>query len=924
MPPTGRGPFWYRAAEAAGVGAVYYLAARLGLLLQLPGTNASPVWPPSGIALAAILVFGLRVWPGIALGAFLANLLTLPFTAAGFTAAMGIALGNTLEQVAALVLLRRVVGTKEAFQHVGMVFRFVVIAALACILAASIGVASLWLMGIIPGALAGMAWLTWWLGDTAGMLVLAPTLYLWWRQPRLGFPLPRLVELLGLVVFTSIIAEMLAGGWLGRILLGSWPYLLVPSLLWVAFRFGPRETWSLTVLLSVVAIAHTWASVTYLPAPPAVPPSSAAPGFRSAATPNEVLLDLQSLLCTTAMLAGVLAAAVAERDRSRKEREDELHRHIGVLRQQGDVLQSCSLELQAERARLTAEVLERLQSEAALQRLEEQMRRVIEATPHAIVMVDLQGRMMLVNSEMERLLGYSRDELLGKPVELLVPPQVRGRHPDLRTSFFQHPQRRAIGEGRDLVALRKDGSEVPVEIGLSPIQFEGGPCVLAAIVDITERKQLEAALRTMNQQLEERVVDRTAAAEQRTVELAYSQQGLREKTRILEAILQSMSDGVVVADQAGKFLFFNPAAERIVGIGMTEGGPQSWTDQYGIFLPDQHSPYPAEDLPLTRALRGETSADLELFIRNPARPLGVWISTNACPVRDDAGTIHGGVVAFRDVTERKHSEEEVRRLNEELERRVRDRTAQLEAANRELEAFSYSVSHDLRAPLRTISGFSQALLEDFGSGLPAAGLDHLHRIRAASLRMAQLIDDLLNLSRLSRAEMQHEGVDLSALAHEVAAELAQREPHRTVTFLVDDGITAWGDPPLLRVLLMNLLGNAWKFTARCPEAEIEFKQECVPGAVIYLVRDNGAGFDMAYADRLFAPFQRLHSAAEFPGSGIGLAIVERIVHRHGGRIWAEGAVGQGATFMFTLRPGEVSWCAETRSCWSRTTPTMKH
>jgi light-regulated signal transduction histidine kinase (bacteriophytochrome) len=154
--------------------------------------------------------------------------------------------------------------------------------------------------------------------------------------------------------------------------------------------------------------------------------------------------------------------------------------------------------------------------------------------------------------------------------------------------------------------------------------------------------------------------------------------------------------------------------------------------------------------------------------------------------------------------------------------------------------------------------------------------------------------------------MRQEDVDLSAMARDVAAELAQREPHRNVTFLVDDGITAWGDAPLLRVLLGNLLANAWKFTARCPEAEIEFRQERVFGAVIYLVRDNGAGFDMAYADRLFAPFQRLHSAAEFPGSGIGLAIVERIVHRHGGRIWAEGAVGHGATFMFMVSPREVS------------------
>jgi signal transduction histidine kinase/HAMP domain-containing protein len=228
-------------------------------------------------------------------------------------------------------------------------------------------------------------------------------------------------------------------------------------------------------------------------------------------------------------------------------------------------------------------------------------------------------------------------------------------------------------------------------------------------------------------------------------------------------------------------------------------------------------------------------------------------------------------------------------------------TAALQAANRELEAFSYSVSHDLRAPLRSIDGFSQALLEDYAASLDAQAQDYLQRIRGATQRMAQLIDALLALSRITRVELRREDLDLTAIAQAIAADLQRQEPARQVAFVIAEGLRAAGDPRLLRVALENLLGNAWKFTATCPQACIEVGQRTQPdGARGFFVRDNGVGFDMAYADKLFGAFQRLHRASEFPGTGIGLATVQRIVHRHGGRIWAEGAVGQGATFSFTL------------------------
>lgn len=384
---------------------------------------------------------------------------------------------------------------------------------------------------------------------------------------------------------------------------------------------------------------------------------------------------------------------------------------------------------------LQQQLLQQQQDNLELSESELQFRIIFHAAPDAIVIINDAGNIELVNAQTERLFAYGSKELIGQPIEVLLPPEIWATHRTHRAQFLQKPYTRLMGEGRELFACTKSGEKIAVEVSLSPLQTQMGLLVTAAIRDIRIRKQVEAEL-----------------------------------------------------------------------------------DQY-----------------------------------------------------------------------RKH-----------LEERVVERTAALSAANKELEAFSYTISHDLRAPLRSIDGFSLALAEDYADNLPQPAKDYLQRIRGATQRMDQLINDVLQLARVGRGDLSKQSVDLTKLAKDILGDLQVNDPTRKVTLHVGDNMCVSGDAQLLRVVLENLLHNAWKFTARKDLAEIRVDSRVIGNITTFYVKDNGAGLDMRQAKKLFGVFQRFHSEKDFKGTGVGLATVQRIIQRHKGQVWVESAPDQGLTMYFTL------------------------
>jgi PAS domain S-box-containing protein len=504
---------------------------------------------------------------------------------------------------------------------------------------------------------------------------------------------------------------------------------------------------------------------------------------------------------------------------------------------------------------VATDITKRKKAQEGLRQSEERHRLMVqEVKDYAILMLDPEGRVVSWNAGAERIKGYRAEEIIGQHFSrFYLSEDLKAGKPACELKLAAE-QGRIEDEGW---RVKKDGSRFWANVVITALRGETGILRGFAKVtrDMTERKR-------------------------------------SEETRMrLVAILEAAPDFIGFANAKDEhILYVNRAGRKMAGLGEDE-------DVTKLKIPDVHPEWAKQmlrDKILPAASQNGFWTGECAFLHRDGHEIPVLMALNAHK------TANGEVEVFstisRDITERKRAEDALEKHRGELARS----NADLAAANRELEAFSYSVSHDLRAPLRGIDGFSLALLEDCADKLDPQGKDHLNRIRAGTQRMATLIDDLLNLSRIARAEMRHEPVDLSALAGTVAAELRRAAPDRRADFVIAEGLHAEGDSQLIRVALENLLGNAWKFTARRERARIEVGRTQNNGSSAYFVRDNGAGFDGKYVDRLFGAFQRLHSTTEFSGTGIGLATVQRIIHRHGGKVWAEGGVDQGATFFFTL------------------------
>ena len=497
--------------------------------------------------------------------------------------------------------------------------------------------------------------------------------------------------------------------------------------------------------------------------------------------------------------------------------------------------------------------------------LEHRFRNLLSLAPDALIIVNRESRIVLANAAAERQFGYRQAELIGQPIEILIPDELKHKHRQHRTDYMNNPHPRPMGLGMELNGVRKDSSRFPAEISLGVLDSAEGMLVTAAVRDITERKQFIADIQKLNGELEKQAA----------------------RFRHLVAFAP---DALVIVDKTGSIVLVNSAAERQFGYAQDEliGRPVE------ILIPEE--------------VRARHVGHRNDFIDNPQpRPMGVGLELygirkdgSRFPAEISLGVLKtddGPLItaAVRDITERRRHLAEIEALNENLERQAVD----LRAAVKDLEAFSYSVSHDLRAPLRAMDGFAQAVIEDAGENLDAQSRNYLDRIRSASTRMGEIVDALLLLSKIGRTEAQRTAIDLSAMATEIGKELTASWPDRSVELTVEPNIGTNADEALLRIALTNLMSNAWKFTRGRAPGRVTFGTLKNANVDTFYLKDNGAGFDMRYVDKLFKPFQRLHKVSEFEGTGIGLATVARIVQKHDGSVWAE-ATDEGTTVYFTL------------------------
>jgi len=840
------------ARRLIAIGIFYFGAAELGFLIGSGHGTVCAVSLPSGLALAVILLCGVRVWPAILVPSFLANLHALwGHPAAHFGsllgATAGISIGNTVQALVAAWLAKKFAQGRDAFDHPRSIFLYLGwAAALTSLIGVTTRVLCYTTGGFVTWANAPASVLTWWLASLCSVLVVTPMILVWSRRPVPAISIGRLGEFGILLLLLVFACNVIFRNPIVRQTNGTLTFLIIPLLLWAALRFGRRGTATAILLFSTLSIYATLA------------------GFGPFAVANHTLslLLLQGFIATVSLVAFLVQA----------------------------------------------DALERREAVSALLISEQRYRELFESNPQSMWAYDEETQQFLaVNNAALENYGYSRSEFLKLRVPQLTASQRRGT------------EKSAGGFLVETLHRKSDGNLIDVESSQRSIILQGRRASLVLSTDVTEKKRAEqqaAAFSTLGSRLSAARTPKEAArimasaaseifrwdacffdllvdqAQQLTTVMCMDTVNGERKEVVPEPI-RGLNATAREAIQQPK-LVLRSAAECAFAQDAVPFGDKTRPSASLMFVPIKKDEKVIGLLSLqSYTPNAYTEKDLETFKALADHCAGALERIRAESENEALNA------------ELRHRVEELRLLNEDLEHRVKERTSQLEAINKELEAFSYSVSHDLRAPLRSIRGFTEVLLERHQAQLDARGLEFLRRVCQSAQHMDKLIEDLLKLSRVGRAEIQSHEIDLGAMAETILKELAAHEPERKVDIQLQPGLKAFGDERLVKVAMENLLQNAWKFTAKTQTPRIEVGQTH-NGERAFFVRDNGAGFDMSYANRLFGVFQRLHTTSEFPGTGVGLATTQRIINRHGGHVWAEAKPDAGATFYFTLPQHEHS------------------
>ncbi len=828
-------------AEILALAALYFGCGKFGLSLAFLNASASAVWPPSGLALAALLVGGRRLWPGVWLGAFLVNI-TTPVSLA---TALGIATGNTLEAVLGAWLVEGFARGLKAFERARSIFEFVFLAAiLSTSVSATVGVTSLCLGGFAAWDQYLAVWLTWWLGDMVSDLVIAPLLVTW-----LAKPLPRLKPFRILEGAGLLLLVVLAGG---VVFLEKTPfttrnqpleYLAIPPLLWAAFRFGRRGAVACAFVLSGIALWGTRHGL----------------GPFARPDPNESLLLLQTFVGTITLMALVLALVVAERQRA----QQRLHVQDAVSRALAE-------------APTLRDAVPRI-FQALCEKGGWELGAIWNADPAANELFCLEvwhlpsvpvTEFEAQTKQIRLAPGQGLPGRVWQSGGLAWVSDVTAEADSQRTEAARKAGLHAgvcfpLRVGHDILGVMECFSRQVREPDEDFLQMLGA--IGSQVGQFIERKQ----------------------AEQHTAHLA----AVVESSN--DAIISKTLDGIITSWNQGAARIFGYRAEEVIGQPIT------------ILIPPE---YAAQELEIMESIRRGQGIDHHQTVRRRKDGSLIDVSLTVSPVKDADGRIVGASKIARDITEQRQTgqalaeaQEELRQYAAELERRVQERTARLQESVQSLNAFCYSIAHDLRAPLRAMIGFSGEVMEQYAGVLDEVGRDYLSRIKTAASRMDQLTRDLLELGRLNTLELRLERLELEPMIRKALAPL-EPEIQKTAAQvrLQQPLLPVRASAVVLEQVLVNLLDNALKFVPPSAPPQVKIWTEARAGMVRVCVRDNGIGIKPEYVSKLFQPFVRLVNGQEYPGTGIGLAIVSKGVERMHGRAGVDSAPGQGSCFWIEL------------------------